>query len=522
MFGSRALLWWAAFIALCSPAFADGKLGFVVGINDYPKLGAEAQLSRAVADADAVGDALEGLGFKVTRVTRDITQDTLVEAFDEFTRAIQPGDTVVFYYAGHGITLDDGTYLVPSDVPLLGPRDERLAKRHVIPERDFTQGLRAAGASVAVVVVDACRDNPFPAKGTRSLGGTTRGLARIVPAEGVFSIYSAREGQTALDHLSHDDTDRNSVFTRIFLKQLKTPGLSLSEMGDAVRDEVAALARSDGYYQVPAVFNDAVGTQQIFLAGPAPKGSPIGDDRLTPKAARTVDVPPILEQPVAVPVHPHAIAQPDSSTFDPTDISRLLSGKRPTQTAMIPPAILLKQRAALLVDAPDEPQKVKTYVGSVVWRSDSVSAGQGQPLSTAVRADIEVPEAKLKVSFVLQKNPEPQLPASHTMELKFVLGPGNVLGGIKQINVPELRKDDEPTGLALAGVPVAITDNSFLVGLARGAAEAQNLQRIHERNWFDVSVLLVSGKVGKITFEKGITGGLIIDEAARSWQSSGQ
>lgn len=182
-------------------------------------------------------------------------------------------------------------------------------------------------------------------------------------------------------------------------------------------------------------------------------------------------------------------------------------------------SVAVSQRAALLVDAPDEPQKVKTYVGTVVWTSDSVSPGQGQPLSTAVRADIDVPEAKLKMSMVLKKNPEPQLPASHTMEFGFVPQPGGTLGGVKQINVPEMRKDDDPTGEPLQGLPVRITDNLFLVGLSRGtAAEKSNLLLISERNWFDVSVLLVSGKIGKVTFEKGIAGQRTLEAAMKSWQ----
>ena len=216
-----------ALLLLGPTAFAENRLAFVVGIDAYPGLAAEVQLRRAVTDAESVGDALAALGFKVTRVTKDATLDTILGGFEQFTRTIEPGDTVVFFYAGHGISLDDGNYLVPADVPALGPNDERLAKRHAIPERDIKQGLRAAGARVSVVVLDACRDNPFPRRGTRAIGTGTRGLARIETAEGVYSLYSAREGQTALDRLSGNDPDPNSVFTRVFLRELRTPGSSL-------------------------------------------------------------------------------------------------------------------------------------------------------------------------------------------------------------------------------------------------------------------------------------------------------
>ena len=183
------------------------------------------------------------------------------------------------------------------------------------------------------------------------------------------------------------------------------------------------------------------------------------------------------------------------------------------------PAIPVSQRAALLVDAPQDPQKVRTYVGTVVWRTESVSPGQDQPLSTAIRADVSIPDAGLTMSMVLKKNTEPQFPASHTMEFHFTPQAGNTLGPIKQINVPEMRKDDSaPTGDPLAGVPVAITQDYFLVGLSHGAAEPGNLALLEQRNWVDVSLLFASGKVAKITFEKGSTGQRIFDDAIKAWQ----
>ncbi len=196
--------------------------------------------------------------------------------------------------------------------------------------------------------------------------------------------------------------------------------------------------------------------------------------------------------------------------------------------AVIPPAttppstanatLPVAQRAALLVDAPDDPQKVKTYVGTVVWTTESVSPGQGQPLATSVRAEVEVPDAGLKLSMLIQKNFEAQFPASHTIELRFAPQPGNTLGSIKQINVPQLRKDDAPTGDSLAGLPVTITDNYFLVGLSRGDVVARNLDLLQSRNWIDVPLLFASGKVAKITFEKGPMGERLINNAIQSWQ----
>ena len=82
-------------------------------------------------------------------------------------------------------------------------------------------------------------------------------------------------------------------------------------------------------------------------------------------------------------------------------------------------AVPVAYRAALFVEAPDEPNKVKTYVGTVIWRLDNVSGGSGQPVGTAVHADVDIPNDKLKVSLTLQKNTDPSLPASHTMTIDF-------------------------------------------------------------------------------------------------------
>ncbi len=181
-------------------------------------------------------------------------------------------------------------------------------------------------------------------------------------------------------------------------------------------------------------------------------------------------------------------------------------------------SIPVSQRAALLVEAPEEPEKVKTYVGSVVWRNETVSPGQDQPLTTAVRADVEIPSAGLTFSVLFQKNYEAQFPASHTMEIRFTPGPDNKSGNVKQISVPELRKDDLPTGDSLTGLPVTITDNYFLVGLSRGDAEQRNLDLIKTRSWVDIRLVFSSGKIGKVTFEKGASGERLINDTVQSWQ----
>jgi hypothetical protein len=176
-------------------------------------------------------------------------------------------------------------------------------------------------------------------------------------------------------------------------------------------------------------------------------------------------------------------------------------------------------RAALLVQAPEEPNKVKTYFGTVIWRLDNVSNGPEEPLGTALHANVDIPEDKLQASLTLQKNLDTNLPATHTMMIVFTLQPSTPTGGIKQIGVPQMRREDSANGEPLAGLPVPVTENSFLIGLARGNSEAANLDLLKTRQWVDIPILLANGRIAKLTFEKGVAGQRAMDDALTSWQA---
>ena len=131
-------------------------------------------------------------------------------------------------------------------------------------------------------------------------------------------------------------------------------------------------------------------------------------------------------------------------------------------------------------------------------------------------ADVDVPDAKLQMTMEIRKNTEAQFPASHTIDIKFTPGPDSPVGSVKQIDVPQMRREDSATGDALVGVPVTITNNSFLVGLTR-EAEARNVEAMRTRGWFDIPMVLVDGKPAKITFEKGASGDRILADALTAW-----
>lgn len=207
--------------------------------------------------------------------------------------------------------------------------------------------------------------------------------------------------------------------------------------------------------------------------------------------------------------------QPAPAPANPASAPAVAAAPKPADSnATLPVAY----RAALLVEAPDEPNKVKTYVGTVVWKLENVSNGPGQPLSTAVHADIDVPDDKLRVTVDIQKNTDPSLSASHTITVVFAPGAGSATGGVKEISAPQLRSEDSPSGDALKGVVVPIMDNSFLVGLTRGDAEDANIDLLKKLEWIDIPIMLNNGRIAKLTFEKNASGSRAINDAFSSWQ----
>jgi Caspase domain/SPOR domain len=245
-----------AALALPSPAWAK-QVAFVVGIDNYDNLPEAQQLRKAVNDAHALGATLRGLGYQVISADNP-DRRTFNEKWQNFLSLVEPGDSTAFFFAGHGIEIGGQNYLLPRDVPKPQSAQVALIKNESLNATQLLVDLQGEGPGVSLVILDACRDNPFAESGVRSIGGT-RGLARIEAPEGTFVIYSAGAGQTALDRLSDIDPDANSVFTRSLIPLINTPGLDMQEVALNVREQVVALANSVGHRQTPAYYDQLVG-----------------------------------------------------------------------------------------------------------------------------------------------------------------------------------------------------------------------------------------------------------------------
>ena len=184
----------------------------------------------------------------------------------------------------------------------------------------------------------------------------------------------------------------------------------------------------------------------------------------------------------------------------------------PPPAAPAEPVLPVAQRAAILVEAPDDPQKVKTFVGVTLWRVE------GSGVASVLVADINLAEAGLTANMRMARNADPKLPASHTIEIRFSAGPNSELSSITTIDTPQMRVEDNPTGAPLAGAPVPIMPNYFLVGLSNNdKMSARNMELLRDRSWIDIPMALSSGRIAKLTFEKGPSGERAIAQAIQAW-----
>ena len=236
-------------------AHAAGKVALVIGNNDYTHA---PKLANPVNDARAVAKVLKKIGFKVLE-HYDVTKrdaDGIMERFAAETASAQIG---LVYFAGHGIQVSGTTYLVPVDVSLDSDRD----LRKLIPADYLLQDASQA-RTVGVVILDACRDNPFikrlseaTAENTRSVA-VGRGLSRIdaVPKKGLIA-YATQAGNVALDTTG----DRNSPYATALVRHLGSPDKDIRLVFGAIRDEVIELT---GRKQEPYTYG-SLGGDQIFL-----------------------------------------------------------------------------------------------------------------------------------------------------------------------------------------------------------------------------------------------------------------
>lgn len=277
-----------ATLALCVPAAGAARLALVIGNDAYLFV---RPLGNAAEDARAIGNALKSpeMGFAHVAVAVNQSQSQMKALIRDLAAKVSGGDEVVVYFAGHGVQIAGVSYLLPIDIhdeDAAQIRDDAVELQRVLDD------VAERRPRFTLVVVDACRDNPFSGK-VRAAG--TRGLAPTTPADGQMVIYSAGANQKALDRLNDDDRVPNGLFTRVWLTEIQKSGVPVHEMARVVREEVKRQAARVGHAQVPALYDQSTG-RFFFKVGES------GTTKPRPADPEPVAAPAPAPTPAPVPV----------------------------------------------------------------------------------------------------------------------------------------------------------------------------------------------------------------------------
>ena len=250
----------ALIVLLCitgaNPALADKRVALVIGNSAYKNV---TPLTNPAKDAAAVGTMLTKAGFEVVEAREDLAAADMKRLIRDFSDKVRDADIAVVFYAGHGIEVDGINYLIPVDARLerdIDVEDETVSLDRIVRILDPAKKLR-------LVILDACRDNPFDRSMKRSLSSRAveRGLAKVEPSNpNTLIAYAAKAGSTA-----SDGAGTNSPFTTALLKQLTVPGQDLRKSLGYVRDDVM---KATGNKQEPFVYG-SLGGDDVVLVPPS-------------------------------------------------------------------------------------------------------------------------------------------------------------------------------------------------------------------------------------------------------------
>jgi uncharacterized caspase-like protein len=244
--------------ALVVPAAAEKRVALVIGNSAYQNV---ARLNNPVNDARLIAETLRGLGFTLVggAAQLDVDKAALDDAVLSFSTQIQGADVALFYYAGHGVQVRGSNYLVPVGA---NPAREADVDFQMVDIALVLRQMDSSGTKLNVVILDACRNNPF---GGRGLRGTDSGLAQMRAPEGTLISYATQPGNVALD-----GGDGNSPFTKALAQTIRRPGLDLFR---AFNEVGLAVMQATGNTQQPWLSTSPI-RGDFYLAAPPGAAAP--------------------------------------------------------------------------------------------------------------------------------------------------------------------------------------------------------------------------------------------------------
>ncbi|MCP3390948.1 caspase family protein [Bradyrhizobium sp. CCGB12] len=248
----------------CGPAIAERRVALVIGNSAYKNV---SRLTNPANDATLVGGMFKKAGFDAVDIKLDLNVAEMRRALRDFGDKTRNAEVAVIYYAGHGIELDGTNYLIPTDATL--ERDSDVLDETIALDRALFAVEPAK--QLRLVILDACRDNPFAKTMKRTIASRAigRGLAKIEPTSpNTMIAFAAKAGSTA-----SDGDSKNSPFAAALVERLPTPGLDLGKAFRFVRDDVL---KKTGNKQEPYVYGSLGGDDLALIPAKPVAAAPQG------------------------------------------------------------------------------------------------------------------------------------------------------------------------------------------------------------------------------------------------------
>ena len=302
------------------------RVALIIGNSDYR--GSISKLANPANDARDIAAAMKKVGFDVD-VHLDATRDEMNRAILNFKKRLHESDVGLFYYAGHAIQVNGRNFMIPveANLDITDMRADTLAdyvSLETVEIDDVLGRMAAAEPDLNIVILDACRDNPFAGRSR----GLSRGLAQTLAPRGTFVAYATAPGQVA-----EDGSGNNSPYTSALVEAVNTPGLKLEDVFKQVRRDVAL--KTDGRqtpWENSSIFGD------FYFTPPKPKEPPVTATLPTPQPAAPAPAPAPEPPVVTLPKVPAAAAPAPTQQASPSAPSTTVQPQDPVVNEDVAPA----------------------------------------------------------------------------------------------------------------------------------------------------------------------------------------